>query len=829
MGEVYRASDDRLAREVAVKILKPEMADDQDRLRRFEQEARSSAALNHPNIVAIYDIGLHEGAPYIVSELLQGQTLRQRLNAGPLPPRMAASYGEQIAQGLIAAHDKRIVHRDLKPENLFITQGNRIKILDFGIAKLTNREAGDDRSIQAMTTQTKVGSILGTVAYMSPEQLRGKPVDYRSDIFSFGAILFEMLSGKRAFSGETEVDTMTAVLREEPAELASFGQEVAPGFEQIIRHCLEKEPENRFQSSRDLAFAMETLGGTTSLRPVPAPRVVHPRVERLLVAILGGTLLAALAVAAGFLFAPRSHPLYHRVTFQRGTLYTARFSPDGRTLLYSASWNGRPLQIYATLPGSLLARPLDLTSAGLLALSRSSELALSMHGSAGGRLEFEHATLARAPMVGGNPHELLQDVTFADWSPTGELAVVHHTGSKDNLEYPIGHVLYSTTGAISHIRFSPRGDRIAFLDHPGRYDVRGSVGVIDLAGKKTTLGHDWQEEYGLAWSGGGDEVWFTAVEDGATERSLWAISLAGKTREILATSEGLTLHDVAPDGRALVSLDSERLGMEWSGKNGTTQDLSWFEWSLPRSISRDGEWVLFQESSPPTGDDAIAIRKIDGSPPINLGKGAAEDLSPDGKWALSLTSDKPLHLTLLPVGPGQAKEIPLPGFDHLQMGSKFLPDGKRLVIDGNLSGHGGQSFVIDLDGGKPRAITPEGTYATTASPDGKYVVGGTGEFLTIFPVDGGPSRTVPVQPGFGPANWTADSKALLVYRPGDVPLNIYRMEVPTGKMTLVRALVPPDRAGVVSIAPVVGNGDGTEFAYGYYQTLSDLFVISGLK
>ena len=828
MGEVYRASDDRLAREVAVKVLKPEMADNQDRLRRFEQEARSSAALNHPNIVAIYDIGLHNGAPYIVSELLQGQTLRQRLNTGPLPPRLAASFGEQIAQGLIAAHEKRIVHRDLKPENLFITQGNRIKILDFGIAKLTNRETGDDRSQQALTTQTRAGTILGTFAYMSPEQLRRKPVDYRSDIFSFGTILFEMLSGKRAFSGETEVDTITAVLKEEPAELASFGHEVAPAFQKIIRHCLEKEPDNRFQSSRDLAFAMETLDGTSSLRLPPA-RAVRPRLRRWSIGLLAALLLGALGVALGYLFIPRTRPQYHRVTFQRGTIYTARFSPDGRTLLYSASWNGRPLQIYSTLPGSLLARPLDLASASLLALSRTNELALSMHGNAGGRLELEHATLARAPMVGGNPHELLQDVTFADWSPSGELAVVHHVSSKDNLEYPIGHVLYSTTGAISHIRFSPKGDRLAFLDHPGRYDVRGSIGIVDLAGKKTTLGHDWQEEYGLAWSGGGDEVWFTAVADGATERSLWAINLAGKTREILSASEGFTLHDIASDGRALVSLDNERLGMEWSGKNGTAQDLSWFEWSLPRSISRDGEWVLFQESSPPTGDDAIAIRKIDGSPPITLGKGSAEDFSPDGRWVLSLATDKPVHLTLLPVGPGQAREVPLPGFDHLQAGAKFLPDGEHVVFDGNLSGHAGQSFIMDLAGGTPRAITPEGVYATTPSPDGKYVAGGTGQSLTVFPVVVGPSRSVSAPPGYGAANWTADSGALLVYRPGEVPLNIYRMEVSTGKMTLLRALVPPDRAGVVSIAPVVGNGDGTEFTYGYYQTLSDLFVISGLK
>jgi serine/threonine protein kinase len=257
MGEVYRASDDRLGRDVALKVLKPSLANDQDRLRRFEQEARAAAALSHPNIVAIYDIGMHAGAAFIVSELLEGQTLRQRLFDGPLSLRQAVDYGIQIAKGLVAAHEKRIVHRDLKPENLFITRGDGVKILDFGIAKLTAPELGEDRSLATMTTQTKSGSVLGTVAYMSPEQLRGRPVDHRSDIFSFGAVLYEMLTGKRAFSGETQVDTMTAVLKEEPPEITLTRQSIPTAFEQIVRHCLEKEPENRFQSCTGLGIRVE--------------------------------------------------------------------------------------------------------------------------------------------------------------------------------------------------------------------------------------------------------------------------------------------------------------------------------------------------------------------------------------------------------------------------------------------------------------------------------------------------------------------------------------------------------------------------------------------
>src|SRR2546422_6091805 len=332
MGEVSRACDDRLGREVALKVLKPSLANDRDRLRRFEQEARAAAALSHPNIVAVYDIGMHNGAPYIVSELLQGQTLRQRLFNGPLALRQATDCGIQIAQGLVAAHEKRIVHRDLKPENLFITRDGRVKILDFGIAKLTLPEIREDRSLATMTTQTKSGSVLGTVAYMSPEQLRVKPVDHRSDIFSFGAVLYEMLTGKRAFSGETHVDTMTAVLKEEPPEMTLARQSIPATFEQIVRHCLEKEPENRFQSARDLAFALNTVSDVPSGRhwTFLGWRSWLPRWASLLTAAL-------VAVAAGLLggaiLKPVHNPVYRRLTFERGTIYSARFTPDGRSCL----------------------------------------------------------------------------------------------------------------------------------------------------------------------------------------------------------------------------------------------------------------------------------------------------------------------------------------------------------------------------------------------------------------------------------------------------------------------------------------------------------------
>ena len=302
MGEVFRARDERLGREVAIKIIRPSSGGNPDHLRRFAQEARAAAALNHPNIVAIYDVGSAGECPYIVSELLRGQTLRQRMAEGVIPVAPATDFALQIARGLIAAHDRRIVHRDLKPENLFLTQDGRVKILDFGVAKL-QPEVESDRSVDSATTVTKSGMVVGTVAYMSPEQLRGKAVDHRSDIFSVGAIFYEMVAGRRAFRGETEVDTMTAVLREEPPEIELHDNSVPQSVRDIIGHCLEKEPENRFQSVRDLGFALETLSGMSEASS--SRSVFLKRRTGVLPWAVAGVLLAV-ALLAGLLPARRA-------------------------------------------------------------------------------------------------------------------------------------------------------------------------------------------------------------------------------------------------------------------------------------------------------------------------------------------------------------------------------------------------------------------------------------------------------------------------------------------------------------------------------------------
>jgi serine/threonine protein kinase len=379
MGEVYRARDTRLGRDVAIKVLPEAFARDVERLRRFETEARAVAALNHPNILSIHDIGTHEGAPYLVSECLEGHSLRQESSGGALPLRRAIEYGTQIAHGLAAAHDKSIVHRDLKPENIFVTQDGRVKILDFGLAKLVRPESAEGEGATLEAVPTSAGAVLGTVGYMSPEQVKGEAADARSDIFALGTILYEMLSGQRAFRRDTAAETMTAILKEDPAELSASNKPISPVLERIVRRCIEKKPLQRFQSARDLAFNLEGISGISSTSVATGTAAVaivekaKPRMQVIRLAV--GVLLLVLVAAAAWMLARRgatiASPSYHQLTFERGLVYAARFAADGRSIYYSASFNGRPLQLYSTVPDSPESRPLNLTNSTLFAASTS--------------------------------------------------------------------------------------------------------------------------------------------------------------------------------------------------------------------------------------------------------------------------------------------------------------------------------------------------------------------------------------------------------------------------------------------------------------------------
>jgi Tol biopolymer transport system component len=836
MGEVYRAKDPRLGREVAVKVLPASFSQDADRLRRFEQEARAAGVLNHPNITAVHDIGSHDGAPYVVTELLEGETLRSRLSGGALPVRKATDYALQIAHGLAAAHEKGIVHRDLKPENLFVTKDGRVKILDFGLAKLTQaEEAGPQTNLPTAAAGTEPGVVLGTLGYMSPEQVKGKGADSRSDIFSFGAILYEMLSGQRAFHRDSAAETMSAILKEEPPDFSATNQNINPGLERIVRHCLEKSPEERFHSAHDLAFDIEALSGVSTPRAA-APAAMEARKKRLLVPSIA-TLVFAAALGTGYLAGVRKGatppPTYHQLTFRRGPIWSARFAPDGKAVVYSASWDGKPTEVYLNSPESPESRSLGLPGAQVLAVSASGEVAAALGSHVTGPFT-RSGTLARTSVTGGGaPREILEDVQFADWSPDGrELAVVRSVSGRTRLEFPIGKVLYETTGWIGHPRVSPAGDRIAFIDHPILGDDGGPVAFVDRGGKKTTLSGVFASARGLAWSPDGSEIWFTAAQVGSN-RAVYAVTLSRKLRVVARVTGALTIHDVSRDGRALMTHDAELVGFLASAPgDGKERDLSWLDYSNPTDISADGKTVLFFESGEGGGAGySIYLRKTDGAPAVRLGEGAGGALSPDGKWALALfhnTTDA--QVILYPTGAGEPRLLSPEGLKV--RGARWMPDGRRILMSAAEEGHGARIYVRDLEGGKPRAVTPERYRGIQAlSPDGKRcVVRGPDDRYYICPLEGGePAPIAGLATGDTPIGWTSEDRLLYVRRGGLVPARIDRLDITTGRAERWRDLAPADMTGLISLGMPRITPDGRSYAYSVARQLSDLFLVDGAR
>jgi eukaryotic-like serine/threonine-protein kinase len=624
MGEVYRARDTRLGRDVVIKVLLQTLANDADRLRRFEQEARTIAALNHPNILGIHDIGTHEGAPFLVSELLEGATLREKLEAGPLPVRRAIEYALGRAQGLAAAHEKGIVHRDLKPENIFITRDGRVKVLDFGLAKLLRPEQRNETAV-TLAEVTLPGMVMGTAGYMSPEQVRGEASDARSDIFSFGAVLYEMLTGKRAFKRNTSAETMTAVLREEPPELNDTGWQGPLGLQRILTRCLEKNVERRFQSASDLAFAIESLSGTSSAKSVAQPQLQARRAWLpWAFASLALVAVAAAAWSLGRSSTTKPQPKFTRLTYQQGYLSNARFAKDGGTVVYSAQWSNDPLQVYTVRTEFPQSTKVDLPSAALLSLSSSGDLELIVDPVYASW--FIDGTMAQAQMAGGTPRAQEKGVIAADFAPDGKtLAIVREANRKVQLEYPAGNVIYTTSGYLDYVRVSSSSKQVAFVEHPVYGDDRGWVSVVDEAGNRKQLTREFGTVQGLAWSRDGKEIWFTAA-DSTTDRQILGVSLAGKLRPILTTPQGSRLMDIAADGRVL--LTDERQQTEITAVDPATgkerRGLEWFDGSVMGDVLPDGKAITFLEWGGPAGPlYLVAYRKLDGSAPVALRTGGA--------------------------------------------------------------------------------------------------------------------------------------------------------------------------------------------------------------
>ena len=835
MGEVYRARDTRLGRQVAIKIITSGAEASRDRLRRFEDEARAASSLNHPNVLSVFDTGVDGSTPYVVFELLEGETLRERLQHGVLPVRKAIEYGAQICEGLAAAHDKEIVHRDLKPENLFVTRDGRVKILDFGLAKLTHG-LDEPRALSDPDTKTATqpGILIGTIGYMSPEQARGQPANARSDLFALGAVLYEMLSGRPAFRRPTHADTLTAILSHDPPDIASSGGvPLSGGLVQIVRRCLEKNPDERFQSARDLGFALSNLSGVGS-GGTKAPSTPDRR-NNWLFPLTVGLAVVALPIV-GYLVGmwrwERPVPSFQRMTFRRGANWSARFAPDGQTVVYAAAWDGQPIRLFTTRLDSPESRAMDVPDADVLAISSLGELAVSLHKDALSLPGYSLGTLARIPLAGGAPREILEGVQDADWSPDGkELAITRPVDGNNRLELPIGRVLQQTDRVLLSPRVSPRGDIVAFIESDAeRGDEYRSVSLVDRSGKKQTLTTGWRWLNNLVWSSRGDEVWFAASQAGP-HCSLWAVNRSGQVRVLTRFHALARLHDISAAGRALVSVVDVRVGVvALPPGESSERDLSWLDFSVGADLSIDGRMLVGTESGEGTKRErAVYLRSTDGvSPPVRLGDGFALALSPDSRWVLSRPQDKTMELVLLPTGPGDSKIFASREIEYGDMAS-WAAQGKRILVTAREKNHPWRSFVMDLEG-RVNPVTPEGVVATAIAPDGERVAAldPSGKIL-LYPVAGGNPVVAPGPTESGElGRWSADGRSVFVTQTDGMKIRVFRRDLATGRRQPLRDLAPADPAGISALWPIV-SADGRWFAYNFNRSLSNLYVVDGLK
>jgi DNA-binding winged helix-turn-helix (wHTH) protein/Tol biopolymer transport system component len=638
----------------------------------------------------------------------------------------------------------------------------------------------------------------------------------------------------------------------------ALGAEAAQFVETVPKHGYRFSTQVRTIPTRDVpsaerlapqtqpvgqAFALEALSGTAS---VPASANVSKSRRSWRRAILTTVVLLATAILPASLVWMRSgaaeQPVFQRLTYRRGTMFNARFAPDGQTIVYSASWEGNPYRFFSTRIGSTESRDLDLPEGDLLSISSTGELAIVLGGARG---PFNHGTLARVPLAGGAPREVLEYVRAADWAPHGDaLAVSRTVDGTHTLEFPVGNVLLRPAGPVNAIAFSPDGDQIALVTdaavatQPIADSVPGfSLQVLDLKGSTTTLSSGWRAISGLAWSPSRDEVWFSGTR-GQEPPTIHVLTLDGKSRVVERVPGALILQDVAANGHVLVTSVAGKGGIIFQPPdNQAERDLSWLDWSVPMNLSPDGKTILFNETRQGGGPaGSIYIRGTDGSPAVRLGEGNGWEISPDGKWVLATDRRHPDRIFLLPTKAGETRTIPC-GKVHCGGGTWF-PDGNRVLVWGSEPDRRGRNWVLDLQGGKPRAISPEGTDGGVLSPDGKFLANRGYDFRVIlYPIDGGQPRELPAQTyRHMPVGWTADGRALYLHNPaaprrpdGTRAVRIYRFELASSRMELWKEIVPSDRAGLLGLLPIRITPDGASYAYGYHRHLNELYVAEGLR
>jgi Tol biopolymer transport system component len=746
-----------------------------------------------------------------------------------LPLKHALKYAIEIADALVAAHAARIVHRDVKPSNVIVTEQGRVKVLDFGLAKQDARPPEGNSTLPDAPV-TQAGLVFGTAAYMSPEQAQGKRADGRSDIFAFGALLYEMVTGRRAFQGENVITILAAVMNQEPPQPHTIVPNAPRELEWIVTRCLKKDPERRIQHMVEVKLALQELleqiesavGASASSQATIRPRRRVWLAPALVALALG---LAPGAWLGNRIF--RKDPItFQRLTFRNGDVYMGRFAPGG-TVVYAAKWEEASPAVFSVQPGNREARDLGLPSGNILAVSHAGEMALLL--GATGRSE---GTLAQVPLGGGAPREILENVNAADWDPEGKsLAVVRTVEGRHRVEYPIGSVLYETQSlrAPQFLRISPDGNLVAFFDFGEAGDY--SVNVIGVKHPRQVLSRGWRAVGGLAWSPNGKEVWFSGGRTGI-DPAVYAADLSGRERLLTQVTGWGLLFDVGGDGTALLSTVDSRIGIRCVPPGAKEErDLGWLDASALYDFANDGKVLLFSELSYGEGrNTAIYLRRTDGSPAVKLGYGNRPSLSPDGKWVACTRRDsEKSQILLLPTGPGEPSLLPPDGIRPELV--EWFPDGKRILVTGDEPGQQPRTYVRDLAGGKSIAITSAGVRASRVSPDAQSVVMIKAGKLYLHSFASGSETAIgSVGRTDTVMRWSSDARYLFLQRneSDNRTAKILRMDVHTGRSEIWRDLKPAEPTAVVNGLARI-SGDGKSYAFSYQRDLATLYLVRGLK
>jgi|GEM_PF-137512 len=837
-GSVYLATDSRLDRPVALKFLRQDYAVDGSG--RFGREVRAASSVSHENIAHIYGAGTFESTNYIAMEYVEGTSLREIIDRGSIPFSDAISIASQTARALAAAHAGGVVHRDIKPENLIVRDDGVVKVLDFGLAKLGHGRLAPSTT-EALSFRTPPGLVLGTVRYMSPEQVRGTETDERTDIWSLGVVIFEMLNGERPFDAETDADTLTAILGSDIKFRSDVWERIPPMAVGIIRRCLAKYPKDRFQSAADLAFALDSMGAEAARvdrECSPPMQNLAQSTSRLPLHLILPILLAAGCVLGitGIFFSGSFNPwwqavpspVYKQLTFQRGTVWNARFSGRSDSVLYSATWGGEELAIFELRLSDGESRRLGLPNTKLLSVSSRNEAAVlenerHLH-------QFIHrGRLGRIGVEGEVLREMTSSVQEADWAPDGEtLAVVRSAdGGGNKLEFPTGRVLFKTSGRLSSPRVAPDGSRIAYVEHERHWDGPNRLAVIDSHGRRTVLLDGWADLGGVAWKG--DEVWFTGSRNGE-KHALYAIKPGGRDRLVTSSPDSLYLHDIASDGRVLLSRELIWSEMHTDDLGGGHRELFSTRHAALADYSRDGSMILFTAFGAADESTPFAfIQTMDGSSAKKIGKGRALALSPDGQ-SIAVKANGEEALTILSADTGETISLRHSGIEQIDQAA-WLPDGSSLLFIGNEIGRPGRTFLADKAGRDAKPVTPEGLAGTVVSPDGRFMFARnvSGE-ARIVSLDGQEETVVNgLQEGEEVVRWHPDGGALLIYNPMSLPIRIWRLEPQSGRREIFHEIRPTSLAGVLGRVIVLASADAKSFVYGLPRRFSDLYLVEGLK